>query len=61
MKIEMPESGDPARQLGADRALSEDLLGASFLAQNAGKRSLPSASPHDKPTKHSSRQQRQLR
>ncbi|MEU5640066.1 CaiB/BaiF CoA transferase family protein [Streptomyces milbemycinicus] len=40
LKIEMPGSGDLARQLGADRALSEDLLGASFLAQNAGKRSL---------------------
>lgn len=40
LKIEMPGSGDLARQLGADRALGEDLLGASFLAQNAGKRSL---------------------
>ncbi|WP_458083574.1 CaiB/BaiF CoA transferase family protein [Streptomyces malaysiensis] len=40
LKVELPESGDLARQLGADRALSEDLLGASFLAQNAGKRSL---------------------
>ncbi|WP_306318849.1 MULTISPECIES: CaiB/BaiF CoA-transferase family protein [unclassified Streptomyces] len=40
VKVEMPESGDLARQLGADRALSEELLGASFLAQNAGKRSL---------------------
>ncbi|MFD5124762.1 CaiB/BaiF CoA transferase family protein [Streptomyces sp. NPDC058385] len=40
LKIEMPGSGDLARQLGADRGLSEDLLGASFLAQNAGKRSL---------------------
>jgi crotonobetainyl-CoA:carnitine CoA-transferase CaiB-like acyl-CoA transferase len=40
IKVEMPGSGDLARQLGADRALSEDLLGASFLAQNGGKRSL---------------------
>ncbi|MFI6704390.1 CaiB/BaiF CoA transferase family protein [Streptomyces sp. NPDC050509] len=40
IKVEMPESGDLARQLGADRALGEELLGASFLAQNAGKRSL---------------------
>ncbi|MGQ5598272.1 CaiB/BaiF CoA transferase family protein [Streptomyces sp. ESR1.13] len=40
LKVEMPDSGDLARQLGADRGLSEDLLGASFLAQNAGKRSL---------------------
>ncbi|MFE2037572.1 CaiB/BaiF CoA transferase family protein [Streptomyces scopuliridis] len=40
LKVEMPGSGDLARQLGADRALGDDLLGASFLAQNAGKRSL---------------------
>ncbi|MBZ6209305.1 CoA transferase [Streptomyces olivaceus] len=40
IKVEMPESGDLARQLGADRALGEELLGASFLAQNGGKRSL---------------------
>lgn len=40
LKVEMPGAGDLARQLGADRELSEDLLGASFLAQNAGKRSL---------------------
>ncbi|GAA2333021.1 CoA transferase [Streptomyces cuspidosporus] len=40
IKVEMPGSGDLARQLGADRALGDDLLGASFLAQNAGKRSL---------------------
>ncbi|GAB2823970.1 CoA transferase [Streptomyces daliensis] len=40
LKVEMPRSGDLARQLGADRKLSENLLGASFLAQNAGKRSL---------------------
>ncbi|GAA2793864.1 CaiB/BaiF CoA transferase family protein [Crossiella cryophila] len=40
IKVEVPGTGDLARQLGADRGLSEDLLGASFLAQNAGKRSL---------------------
>ncbi|MBZ6172082.1 CoA transferase [Streptomyces olivaceus] len=40
IKVEVPESGDLARQLGADRALGEELLGASFLAQNGGKRSL---------------------
>lgn len=40
LKVELPQSGDLARQLGADRELSEELLGASFLAQNAGKRSL---------------------
>ena len=40
VKIEVPGSGDLARQLGADPALSEQYLGASFLAQNAGKRSI---------------------
>ncbi|MFD5746109.1 CaiB/BaiF CoA transferase family protein [Streptomyces sp. NPDC127033] len=40
IKVELPASGDLARQLGADRELGEELLGASFLAQNAGKRSL---------------------
>ena len=38
IKIEVPKSGDLARQLGADRALNSKLMGASFLAQNAGKR-----------------------
>src|SRR6266511_2234238 len=41
IKIEVPGSGDLARQLGADAALNERLMGASFLAQNAGKRSAP--------------------
>ncbi|AOS65931.1 CaiB/BaiF CoA transferase family protein [Actinoalloteichus hymeniacidonis] len=40
IKVEVPGSGDLARQLGADAALNEELLGASFLAQNAGKRSI---------------------
>lgn len=40
IKIEVPKSGDLARQLGADPELNKDLMGASFLAQNAGKRSL---------------------
>lgn len=40
IKVEMPGSGDLARQLGADPALNARLMGASFLAQNAGKRSL---------------------
>jgi CoA:oxalate CoA-transferase len=39
IKIEVPGSGDLARQLGADAGLNERLMGASFLAQNAGKRS----------------------
>jgi CoA:oxalate CoA-transferase len=40
IKIEPPGSGDLARQLGADPALNRRLMGASFLAQNAGKRSV---------------------
>ena len=40
IKIEVPGSGDLARQLGADPELNEIGMGASFLAQNAGKRSL---------------------
>ncbi len=35
-----PAAGDLARQLGADPALNAALMGASFLAQNAGKRSI---------------------
>jgi CoA:oxalate CoA-transferase len=40
IKVETPEGGDLARQLGADPALSRDLMGASFIAQNAGKMSI---------------------
>ncbi|WP_394340380.1 CaiB/BaiF CoA transferase family protein, partial [Marinitenerispora sediminis] len=40
VKVEVPGSGDLARQLGGDPDLNRDLLGASFLAQNSGKRSL---------------------
>ncbi len=40
IKIEMPKTGDLARQLGADPELNRRLMGASFLAQNAGKKSL---------------------
>jgi CoA:oxalate CoA-transferase len=40
IKVEAPGSGDLARQLGANPALNEKLMGASFLAQNAGKRSV---------------------
>ncbi|WP_035275460.1 CaiB/BaiF CoA transferase family protein, partial [Actinoalloteichus caeruleus] len=40
IKVEVPGSGDLARQLGADPDLNRDLLGASFLAQNGGKRSV---------------------
>lgn len=40
IKVEQPGSGDLARQLGADSALNKALMGTSFLAQNAGKRSM---------------------
>ena len=40
IKIEVPKTGDLARQLGADVELNQQLMGASFLAQNAGKRSI---------------------
>jgi crotonobetainyl-CoA:carnitine CoA-transferase CaiB-like acyl-CoA transferase len=40
IKIEVPDSGDLARQLGADAELNKRLMGASFLARNAGKRSV---------------------
>jgi crotonobetainyl-CoA:carnitine CoA-transferase CaiB-like acyl-CoA transferase len=40
LKVESPHGGDLARQLGADPGLAGEHLGASFLAQNAGKRSV---------------------
>src|ERR1700681_3077055 len=40
VKVEAPGGGDLARQLGADPDLNAALMGASFLAQNAGKRSV---------------------
>jgi CoA:oxalate CoA-transferase len=40
IKVEAPEGGDLARRLGADPDLNARLMGASFLAQNAGKRSI---------------------
>jgi len=40
IKIEMPNTGDLTRKLGVDRELSQKLLGTSFLAMNAGKKSL---------------------
>jgi crotonobetainyl-CoA:carnitine CoA-transferase CaiB-like acyl-CoA transferase len=40
IKVEVPDGGDLARQLGADPALNTARMGASFLAQNAGKRSV---------------------
>jgi crotonobetainyl-CoA:carnitine CoA-transferase CaiB-like acyl-CoA transferase len=40
VKVEESKGGDLARQLGADPDLSDARIGASFLAQNAGKRSI---------------------
>ena len=40
VKVEALDGGDLARQLGADAALNERHMGVSFLAQNAGKRSI---------------------
>src|SRR5687767_13252281 len=40
IKVEVPGSGDLARELGADPLLNRKRMGTSFLAQNAGKRSI---------------------
>lgn len=40
IKIERPGTGDLARQLGADPARNAANMGISFLAQNAGKKSV---------------------
>ncbi|MGH3875514.1 MAG: CaiB/BaiF CoA transferase family protein [Actinophytocola sp.] len=40
VKIEVPGSGDLARHLGPDPELNSAGIGASFLAQNAGKKSI---------------------
>ena len=40
IKVESPDGGDLARQLGADAGLNKEYLGASFLAQNGSKRSI---------------------
>jgi crotonobetainyl-CoA:carnitine CoA-transferase CaiB-like acyl-CoA transferase len=40
IKVESPQGGDLARQLGASPDLNKAMMGASFLAQNAGKRSV---------------------
>ncbi len=40
IKVENPEGGDLARQLGADEQRSRERMGISFLAQNAGKKSI---------------------
>jgi CoA:oxalate CoA-transferase len=40
IKVEVPDTGDLARKLGADASLNAQLMGASFIAQNGGKRSI---------------------
>jgi len=40
VKVELPGHGDLARHLGADPVLNQHGLGVSFLAQNAGKKSV---------------------
>lgn len=40
VKVESRQGGDLARQLGADAELNRRHMGVSFLAQNAGKRSI---------------------
>ncbi len=40
IKVEVPGSGDLARQLGADPERNKKKMGVSFLAQNAGKKSV---------------------
>lgn len=40
IKVEAPKGGDLARQLGGSERLNSAGMGASFLAQNAGKRSV---------------------
>ncbi len=40
IKVENPSGGDLARKLGASAKLNGNMMGASFQAQNAGKKSL---------------------
>lgn len=40
IKVEVPGSGDLARSLGASESMNAEGLGASFVAQNSGKRSI---------------------
>ena len=46
IKVEEPKRGDLARQLGADPELNAAGMGVSFLAQNAGKRSVTANLKH---------------
>ncbi len=40
IKVEMPGEGDLARDMGDDTYLKSELMGAAFVAQNSGKRSI---------------------
>ncbi len=40
IKIEIPGAGDLAREMGDDQYLKSELMGAPFVAQNCGKRSI---------------------
>ncbi|MHB1209527.1 MAG: CaiB/BaiF CoA transferase family protein [Acidimicrobiales bacterium] len=40
IKVEMPGEGDLARDMGDDAYLKSELMGAAFVAQNSGKRSI---------------------
>ena len=51
IKVERPGSGDLARQLGANPTLSARNMGISFLAQNAGKKSVTLNLKHPEGTK----------
>ena len=48
IKVEMPGTGDLARQLGGDHELNAQGMGVSFLAQNSGKRSISLNLKHNK-------------
>ncbi len=48
IKVEVPGLGDLARQLGAEPELNRRKMGASFLAQNAGKRSVTLNLKHER-------------
>ncbi len=48
IKVEAPGRGDLARQLGADAALNDAGMGVSFLAQNAGKKSVTLNLKHER-------------
>ena len=47
IKVEAAGRGDLARQLGLDSELNEKMMGVSFLAQNAGKKSVTVNLKHD--------------